>query len=273
MNDRHTVFIGHGRSSAWRELKEFMVERLGLAVDEFNRISVAGIPTANRLSEMLDTASFAFLIMTAEDEQADRKLHARLNVIHEAGLFQGRLGFNKAVLLLEKGCEEFSNIHGLGQIRFVKDNIRAIFEDIRAFLDREQAPQQPEQPSQQPYIETIHVQISAPGPNTTLKYPLKCYVTLRNKSRECLDVSLASYEQDAVTLKDFPIDVLQLRFRGEWCPRPDGVERISVLPDQSFRAWVGPDDRKFSADRLNEMRGRIGTLVFSMSGKPFSVKL
>ena len=36
-----------------------------------------------------------------------------MNVIHEVGLFQGRLGANKAIILLEDGCEEFSNIQGL----------------------------------------------------------------------------------------------------------------------------------------------------------------
>jgi hypothetical protein len=30
----------------------------------------------------------------------------------------GRLGFERAIILLEDGCQEFSNIHGLGQIRF-----------------------------------------------------------------------------------------------------------------------------------------------------------
>jgi predicted nucleotide-binding protein len=39
-----------------------------------------------------------------------------MNVIHEAGLFQGRLGFERAIILLEDGCEEFSNIQGYGQI-------------------------------------------------------------------------------------------------------------------------------------------------------------
>lgn len=86
---------------------------------------------------MLDEAAIAFLIMTAEDEQADEKLHARLNVIHEVGLFQGRLGFNRAIVLLEDGCEEFSNIEGLGQIRFPKGNISAAFEEIRQVLERE----------------------------------------------------------------------------------------------------------------------------------------
>ena len=80
-----------------------------------------------RLARMLDEAAIAFLVMTAEDEQADGKVQARMNVIHEVGMFQGRLGFEKAIILLEEGCEEFSNIHGLGQIRFPKNNIGAAF--------------------------------------------------------------------------------------------------------------------------------------------------
>ena len=60
-----------------------------------------------------------------------------MNVVHEAGLFQGRLGFTKAIILLQEGCEEFSNIEGLGQIRFPKGNIQAVFEEIRRVLERE----------------------------------------------------------------------------------------------------------------------------------------
>ncbi len=59
---------------------------------------------------------------------------ARMNVIHEVGLFQGRLGFTKAIVLLEEGCEEFSNIQGLGQVRFPRGNITAAFEEVRAVL-------------------------------------------------------------------------------------------------------------------------------------------
>lgn len=108
-----------------------------LSWDEFNRVPVAGFTNVERLSQMLDDAAIAFLIMTAEEEQADGKQHARQNVIHEAGLFQGRLGFKRAIILLEDGCEEFSNIQGLGQIRFPKGNITAAFEEIRKVLERE----------------------------------------------------------------------------------------------------------------------------------------
>ncbi len=131
------IFIGHGRSSDWRDLKDFIQDRLNLTWDEFNRIPVAGLSNTNRLNQMLDQSCFAFLIMSAEDEQLDGNYQARMNVIHEVGLFQGRLGFEKAIVLLEEGCKEFSNIQGLGQIRYPKGNISAIFEDIRKVLERE----------------------------------------------------------------------------------------------------------------------------------------
>lgn len=131
------VFIGHGGSPLWREFKDFLSDRLGLEWEEFNRVSPAGVGTTDRLSAMLDTASMAFLICTAEDEHADGTRHAVENVIHEAGLFQGRLGFNRAIVVLEEGCSEFSNIHGLGQIRFPAGHIEACFEEVRRVLERE----------------------------------------------------------------------------------------------------------------------------------------
>jgi len=112
------VFIGHGRSLLWHQLKDFIQDRLQLPVDEFNRVPIAGITNIDRLGRMLDEAAVAFLVLTAEDERADGTIIARLNVVHEVGLFQGRLGFGRAIVMLEEGCEGFSNIEGLGQIRF-----------------------------------------------------------------------------------------------------------------------------------------------------------
>ena len=60
-----------------------------------------------------------------------------IDVIHEAGLFQGRLGFERAIVLLEVGCRFFSNIQGLGQIRFPAGSISAVFEDIRQVLEHD----------------------------------------------------------------------------------------------------------------------------------------
>jgi hypothetical protein len=54
---------------------------------------------------------------TGEDETKDGKLLARQNVVHEAGLFQGKLGFTRAIILLEEVTEEFSNLAGLKRKR------------------------------------------------------------------------------------------------------------------------------------------------------------
>lgn len=131
------VFVGHGRSPVWRDFRDFIRDRVNLPCDEFNRVPVAGVTTIARLGQMLEDAAIAFLIMTAEDEQANGKNHARMNVIHEAGLFQGRLGFERAIIMLEDGCEEFSNVQGLGQIRFPKGRISDAFEEVRRVLERE----------------------------------------------------------------------------------------------------------------------------------------
>ena len=91
---------------------------------------IAGVPNSTRLSQMLDDAAFALLVLTAEDEIAEGELQPRMNVVHEAGLFQGRLGFTKAIILVEEGCKEFSNVEGLGQIRFLKGRVSAAFESV-----------------------------------------------------------------------------------------------------------------------------------------------
>ena len=114
-----------------------MNDRLHLPWDEFNRIPVAGMTNIVRLAQLLNDSCFAFLIMTAKDELRDDDYQARMNVIHEVGLFQGRFGFEKAIILLEEGCKEFSNIAGLGQIRFPKGNISVVFEEIKRVLERE----------------------------------------------------------------------------------------------------------------------------------------
>jgi predicted nucleotide-binding protein len=75
--------------------------------------------------------------MTAEDEVKGDLLRARQNVIHEIGLFQGRLGFSKAIVLLEEGVEEFSNLNGINHISFGKGGIRETFGDVLAAISAE----------------------------------------------------------------------------------------------------------------------------------------
>jgi predicted nucleotide-binding protein len=73
---------------------------LKLRCDEFKTEAVAGITTTERFETSLDLACFAFLVMTAQNTHADNTTHARESVIHEAELFQGRVGFKQAIILL-----------------------------------------------------------------------------------------------------------------------------------------------------------------------------
>ena len=103
------------------------------------RANPAGLNFRERqvLQKMLAESSFAVLVLTGEDVHRDGKEHARENVVHELGLFQGHLGFTRTVALLEEGVKEFSNIYGVNQIRFSKGNIRETFGDILATIRRE----------------------------------------------------------------------------------------------------------------------------------------
>ena len=130
------IFIGHGGSKVWHRLRDWL-EAKNLPWDEFNREPTAGVPTTDRLGVMLDESAIALLVLTAEDQYADGTKRARENVVHEVGLFQGRLGFRKAIVLLEEGCNEFSNITGLGQIRFSTGKIEEVFDQLDAVLVRE----------------------------------------------------------------------------------------------------------------------------------------
>lgn len=131
------VFIGHGRSTTWRDLKDHLQDKHGIQIEAYETGARAGHAIRDILEEMISKSSFAILVLTGEDEQPDGSLRARQNVIHEAGLFQGRLGFGRAILLLEEGVEDFSNVHGLQHIKFAKGNIKETFGEVLATLRRE----------------------------------------------------------------------------------------------------------------------------------------
>ena len=131
------VFIGHGNNDIWRDLKDHLHEQHGYDVVAYEVGARAGHEIRDVLEEMLQASSFAILVMTGEDRTDDGQLQPRMNVVHELGLFQGRLGFNRAIILLEAGTQEFSNINGVHQIRFSEGNIRETFGDVVATLNRE----------------------------------------------------------------------------------------------------------------------------------------
>lgn len=131
------VFIGHGRSPLWARLQVFLENDLGLKTVTYESETRAGESIVPILEQILNEANFAVLILTAEDEIAGGAKRARQNVIHEAGLFQGRLGFNKAILLKQEGVEDFSNVAGLQHISFNGDRIEQTFWEVQRVLKKQ----------------------------------------------------------------------------------------------------------------------------------------
>lgn len=131
------IFIGHGRSDLWKDLKNHLTDHQGYKVVAYETGSRSGHTIRDVLENMLDASSFAIVVMTGEDEQDDGSLRARQNVVHEAGLFQGRLGFPRVAILMEAGVDAFSNIDGVQYIPFSTGNIRETYGDVLAVLRRE----------------------------------------------------------------------------------------------------------------------------------------
>ena len=130
------VFIGHGGSPHWARIQNYLETDLGLSTVQFESESRVGEHIIDVLTGMMDVADLAVLVLTAEDYTDEGKGRARQNVIHEAGLFQGRLGFDRTVVILQEGVEEFSNIAGLQQIRFAENRVQDSFDELRRFMSK-----------------------------------------------------------------------------------------------------------------------------------------
>ncbi|HMD70533.1 MAG TPA: TIR domain-containing protein [Bryobacteraceae bacterium] len=133
---RPLIFIGHERDVAWRDLKDHLHEKQGFEVRAYETGARAGYSITEFLEHCQRDAGFALLVHSDEDEDPSGALHARENVVHETGLFQGRLGFQRAIVLREDGCKQFSNLAGVQEIGYPKDGIRETFGEVLATLRR-----------------------------------------------------------------------------------------------------------------------------------------
>lgn len=131
------IFIGHGRDPSWRDLKDHLQDHHGYLVVAFETQPRTGMTVTQVLEEMLGHASFAIFVLTGEDESGEGRMRARQNVIHEVGLFQGRLGVTRAIVLIEEGVEDLSNLSGVQYVSFPRGQIAVTFGPVLASLRRE----------------------------------------------------------------------------------------------------------------------------------------
>lgn len=131
------IFLGHGRNKLWARVQIYLKDELHLTVEAWESAPRTGLHSVDVLKTALDSCTFAVIVATGEDVTADGGLRARQNVVHEIGLFQGRLGFEKVALLQQRGVEEFSNLAGLQVIPFSESRVEETFYELRRMLERE----------------------------------------------------------------------------------------------------------------------------------------
>lgn len=132
------VFIGHGHSRLWETVNRHLKEEYGLEPVYYEKSPRAGESIVPILKDMIGRSEFAVIVVTAEDETPGNTIRPRQNVVHEAGLFQGALGFSRTVLLVQEGVEMFSNLDGFQHIPFKERDIDSTFFNLSKVLRREQ---------------------------------------------------------------------------------------------------------------------------------------
>lgn len=128
------VFIGHGRNPLWLAVRSFLEKDCGLEVACYESESRTSQSIVAIVEAMLEQVNIAVIVMTAEDATADGQIRARENVVHEAGLSQGKLGFRRVVILKQEGVQVPSNLDGLQYISFTDTRIDQAFYKLGRFL-------------------------------------------------------------------------------------------------------------------------------------------
>jgi predicted nucleotide-binding protein len=121
------VFISHGRADDWREVQAFIEKDVGIKTLELEQVPNLGRTVLEKLRQEAERCTSAVIVMTGDDVDADGRIRARENVLHEIGYFQGKYGLSAVCLLHEEGTNIPSNIHGLVYIPFPKGTVRATF--------------------------------------------------------------------------------------------------------------------------------------------------
>lgn len=129
------VFLSHGHDKeAKQKVKDFVVSRLNHEVVIIGEHPERqGLTIIEALEKLSQGCEFAVILLTGDDATQDGGRRARQNVIHEAGYFQGLLGRQKVVLIVENNVEIPSNLAGLFYLKF-ENNISEVLPDLQQML-------------------------------------------------------------------------------------------------------------------------------------------
>jgi predicted nucleotide-binding protein len=83
-----TIFLAHGEDSSWREVADYIEQKLAHEVVPYAGSLAADRADIQKLEELTEECAFAIVMLTAKENTA----RSRAKIIHEIGFCQGRLG-------------------------------------------------------------------------------------------------------------------------------------------------------------------------------------
>lgn len=136
------VFIVHDESPYWRGVRDFIAGSCRLPTYELSSLEMDENNLEEVMQERLNRCSFAVCLLSRQNRPAGDQTRADQNIVYQAGIFQGRYGFGRVAILVEEGCDTFSNISGLVRMGFSSGQVESTFLELERMLKREGLMQQ-----------------------------------------------------------------------------------------------------------------------------------
>lgn len=126
-----TIFLAHGKNDAWREVADYIEQKLAHEAVPYAGSLEPGRADISRLETLTEECAFAIIMLTADEDN----LRTRAKVLHEIGFCQGTFGRENVLVMKEEGAEEFAEFGGVIYVPFSSGNIKAAFQRIQAEID------------------------------------------------------------------------------------------------------------------------------------------
>jgi len=131
------VFLVHDGNPQWHVVQQFIERDCGLPTYELSAIEMGDGDLAALMQEHLGRSSFAVCLLSALMMMPGGRARADQNIVHQAGIFQGRYGFGRVAIVAEEGCDTFSNIAGLIRLDFAPGQVDTTFFELERMFERE----------------------------------------------------------------------------------------------------------------------------------------
>jgi len=128
------IALGHGGSEDWRELHYALTSKHGFVLREFDSEPTAGRLIRDVVAGLAARSTAAIVVLTQAFTLEGGGYLPRMNVVHEVGYFQAKLGWDRVIVLIEEGIEPPSNLQGTLHIRFASGQISSTVGDVVARL-------------------------------------------------------------------------------------------------------------------------------------------